>query len=80
MLDLSAARPGSRLFPLRNDEVRAPFGVEVAQVMPATVALELEKSVTRTMPVVPAVDGEPAPGFVVGRIYVRTGDGRGHRT
>ena len=31
-----AARPGSRLFHLRNDEVRAPFGVEVAQVLPAT--------------------------------------------
>ena len=32
VLDLAAARPGSRLFHLRNDEVRAPYGVEVAQV------------------------------------------------
>jgi YbbR domain-containing protein len=67
-LNLSAARPGSRLFPLRSDEVRVPFGVDVAQVIPPTVALELEKAVTRTIPIVPATEGDPAPGFVVGRI------------
>jgi YbbR domain-containing protein len=67
VLDLAGGRPGSRLFHLRNDEVRAPFGVEVAQVVPSTVSLELEKSATRMLPVIPAVLGDPAPGFVVGR-------------
>jgi YbbR domain-containing protein len=68
VLDLSAARAGSRLFHLRNDEVRAPFGVEVAQVIPGTLGLSLEKSASRVVPVVPATEGDPAPGFVVGRI------------
>ena len=68
VLDLVGARSGSRLFHIRTDEVRAPFGIEVAQVIPATLALELEKSARRTVPVVPATDGDPAPGFVVGRI------------
>jgi len=68
VLDLATARTGSRLFPIRADEVRAPFGVEVSQVTPATLALELEKSARRKVPIVPVVDGEPAPGFVVGRI------------
>ena len=68
VLDLATARAGSRLFHIRADEVRAPFGVEVAQVTPATLALELEKSARRKVPVVPAVEGDPAPGFVVGRI------------
>lgn len=67
VLDLGAARPGSRMFHIRNDEVRAPYGVEVAQVVPGTIALEMEKSTRRTLPVVPAVDGQPAPGFVLGR-------------
>ena len=66
MLDLSTARPGSRLFPLRTDQVKVPYGVQVAQVLPGTLALELEKSSRRTVPVVPALEGEPAPGFVVG--------------
>jgi len=66
VLDLSAARTGSRLFHIRSDEVRAPFGVEVAQVVPATLGLELEKSARRKVPVMPAIEGEPTPGFVVG--------------
>jgi len=67
VLDLTTGRPGSRLFHLRNDEVRAPFGVEVAQVLPSTVSLELEQSATRVVPVKPVVHGDPAAGFVVGR-------------
>lgn len=68
VLDLGGARAGSRLFHLRSDEVRAPFGVEVSQVIPSTLALELEKSALRRVPIVPATDGQPAPGFVVGRV------------
>ena len=67
VLDMSGARAGSRLFHIRNDEVRAPFGVDVSQVVPSTLALELERSARRTVPVVPAIEGDPAPGFVVGR-------------
>ena len=68
VIDLSRARPGSRLFHIRNDEVRAPFGVEVEQVVPATLPLDVEKSVRRSVPVVAATDGQPAPGFVIGGI------------
>ena len=68
VIDLATARPGARLFHLRADEVRAPYGVEVAQVVPGTLAIELEKSASRIVPVVPPLEGEPAPGFVVGRI------------
>lgn len=68
MLDLTTARAGSRLFHLRTDEVRVPYGIEVAQVVPPSLSLALEKSTTRTIPVVPSTDGEPAPGYVVGRI------------
>jgi YbbR domain-containing protein len=69
VLDLGTARPGSsRLFHLRPDEVRVPYGVTVDQVLPPTLSLELERSSRRTIPIVPAVEGEPAPGFVVGQI------------
>jgi YbbR domain-containing protein len=69
-LDLATARPGSRLFHIRNDEVRVPYGVDVALVVPGTLALELEKSGRRVVPVTAAVDGEPAPGFVVGKVML----------
>ena len=68
MVDLTNARIGTRLFHLRTDEVRVPYGIEVAQVMPPTLSLTVEKSLRRTVPIVPATDGDPAPGFVIGRM------------
>jgi YbbR domain-containing protein len=68
MLDLSGARIGTRLFHLRTDEVRVPYGIEVALVMPPSLSLEIERLARRSVPIVPAIDGEPAVGFVVGRI------------
>jgi YbbR domain-containing protein len=68
VLDLTAARTGTRLFHLLADEVRVPYGVSVAQVSPAALPLTFEPSASRSVPVVPAVDGEPAPGYRIGRI------------
>jgi len=66
VLDLRSARPGRRLFPLTADQVRVPFGVDVVQITPSAVAIVFEGTSSRQVPVVPAVDGRPAPGFVVG--------------
>ncbi|HEV3063352.1 MAG TPA: CdaR family protein [Vicinamibacterales bacterium] len=66
ILDLRSARPGRRVFPLTADQVRVPFGVDVAQIMPSAIAIVFEGTASRQVPVVPAVDGRPAPGFVVG--------------
>jgi YbbR domain-containing protein len=68
MIDLRAARPGRRLFHVTDDDVRRPTGVEVVQVNPSSVAISFERSATRTVPVVPSVEGEPAEGFVVGTV------------
>lgn len=67
-LDLSNARRGTRIFNLRADEVRVPFGVQVVQVTPPAVSLEFETAGQKVVPVSPVIEGEPAPGFVVGRI------------
>ena len=44
VLNLASARPGTRLFHLLTDEVRVPYGVQVAQVTPATIPLSFERS------------------------------------
>ena len=66
-VDLSAAQPGRRLFHLSPERVKAPFAVVVTQVAPSSVAIRFEPSATRIVPVVPSVEGEPAPGFIVGK-------------
>jgi hypothetical protein len=68
VLDLRSARSGRRLFPLTPDQVRVPFGVEVVQVTPSAVAMAFEPSATREVPILPSVDGRPAPGYVVGQM------------
>ena len=66
VLDLRGARPGRRLFQLTTEQVRAPFGVEVVQVAPTTVVFGFEPAAVKRLPVTPSVEGEPAPGYVVG--------------
>jgi YbbR domain-containing protein len=68
VLDLRSARPGQRLFHLAGSAVRAPFGIDVVQVTPSSVSMRFEPSVTKSVPIVPGVEGEPAPGFVVGTV------------
>jgi YbbR domain-containing protein len=68
VLDLHGARPGRRLFQLTPEQVRAPFGLDVVQVAPATIALEFENASSRRVPIVPSIEGDPAPGFIVGPI------------
>jgi hypothetical protein len=66
VLDLRGATEGRRLFPLTMEQVRVPFGVEVVQVSPPSIAMGFERSATRQVPVVASVDGHPAAGYIVG--------------
>jgi YbbR domain-containing protein len=68
VIDLGGTSRGQRLFNLTPDQVRVPFGVDIVQITPATIAMVFEKSVTKAVPIAPVIDGKPAPGFVVGKI------------
>jgi YbbR domain-containing protein len=68
VLDLASARPGRRLFHLTAEEVSVPVGLRVVHVLPATLALTFEASATKAVPIVPVIEGEPAPGYEVGRV------------
>lgn len=70
VVDLGAAHAGANIIPLRTDEVVAPLGVEVLQIDPGTVTVNLERAGTMDAPVRPTIEGRPADGFVVGAILV----------
>jgi YbbR domain-containing protein len=65
MLDLRSARRGMRLFHFQADEVDRPYGIDVVQIQPPTISLDLQPTASRTVPVVPALEGEPARGYRV---------------
>jgi YbbR domain-containing protein len=67
MMDVHTARPGQRLFQLTPDQVRAPFDVQVLQISPSSVSTVFERTATKEVPVVPSVEGTPAPGFMIGK-------------
>ena len=67
-VELSTARPGRRMFHLLPDHVTTPVGVRALAVVPPTVPLMFEASATKRVPVVPAIDGDPAEGYVRGRV------------
>ncbi len=68
VIDLQDGKAGRRLFPLTGNHVRTPFGLQVVQVTPSTVAVTLETSSSKVVPIVPSVDGTPAAGFVVSTV------------
>ena len=68
VLDLQSARPGQRLFSLSGTDVRTPFGVEVVQITPSNVSIAFESPAMKVVPVVPAIEGQPAEGYVVGAV------------
>ena len=68
VLDVRTPRPGQRLYHLTGSEVRAPFGVDVVQVSPSTIALFFERSSAKTVAVSPVLEGQPAEGYMVDRV------------
>ena len=68
VLDLRAARAGQRLFHLASSDVRSPFGIDVVQVTPSSISMRFERSVSKRVPIVAGIEGEPSPGFVVGTV------------
>jgi YbbR domain-containing protein len=70
VIDASTAKSRRQLFHLGPDQVRAPFGVEVTFVGPTTIPLLFERQSTKIVPVAPAIEGQPAPGYFIERVTV----------
>ncbi len=68
VLDLEDAGPGRRLYHLTPEQVRTPYDVEVVQVAPSSISLVFERTLSRTVPVEPSIEGRPAPGYRLGEI------------
>jgi YbbR domain-containing protein len=69
-LDLAEARPGTGSFTIDAAEIPLPTEVEVVSIEPAFITLELERLASNTVPLVPVLEGKPAPGFTVGEVRV----------
>ena len=62
-VDLSDAEPGERVAYLTPEDVAVPFGARVMRVTPSSLRLELDRTMMRTVNVIPRILGAPAEGF-----------------
>ena len=69
-IDLSKMRPGEKIVALSPQNVQAPFGADVIRVNPSSVRFSLERSLTKTVPIVPTILGQPLDGFELGPVMV----------
>ncbi len=70
VISLAGETPGEKNVQLTASSILTPFGVEVLRFDPPRVQFTLEQTLTRTIPVRPIVEGDPAEDFVVGTISV----------
>src|SRR5437763_7014397 len=69
-IDLSKMRPGDKIVPLSPQNVQAPFGADVIRVNPSSVRFNLERTLTKTVPVVPTILGQASDGFEIASVAV----------
>jgi YbbR domain-containing protein len=69
-IDLGKMRTGEKIVALSPQNVQVPFGAEVIRVNPSTVRFTLERTVTKTVDIVPTMAGQPDNGFEVGQVFV----------
>ena len=62
-VDLSDAEPGERIAYLTPEDVAVPFGARVMRVTPSSLRIELDRTMERTINVIPRILGAPAEGF-----------------
>ncbi|MFQ5669366.1 MAG: YbbR-like domain-containing protein [Acidobacteriota bacterium] len=56
---------GENFVPLTPEQVRVPAGIAVDQVLPNHLDIFLERTMTKEVPVHPAIHGDPASGYEV---------------
>ena len=69
-VDVSGLREGDNLVHLMPETVQAPPGVHVTRLTPAWATVRTARAATRTVQVVPQVQGRPAADHVLGPVVV----------
>ncbi len=64
-IDLNGAEEGERIIQLTPDQIRVPFGFRVVKITPSLLTLNLERALSKAVPVRPRLIGRPAPGYEV---------------
>ena len=63
VVDLHGAPAGERIVTITEDNIRRPDGVTIVNITPSRIALVLERTWRKLVPVEPQITGTPASGY-----------------
>jgi YbbR domain-containing protein len=69
-IDLSRARPGTNSFDILPDNFNISKDLDITQISPSSVKIELDHVIEKMVHVKPVVQGKPARGYRVSKITV----------
>jgi YbbR domain-containing protein len=67
-VDLTGLKEGEHIIHLTPEAIRIPFGVKVVKITPASLTVNLERTLEKTVPIRPRLLGRPASAFEVAEI------------
>jgi YbbR domain-containing protein len=70
-LDLGGYKSGRHTFSLGPNSLSLPRGVEVVRIQPNPITLTLAATITRTLPVKPVLENNPAEGYELVSAHIR---------
>ena len=70
VFDVSGAKPGHAAYEVDVSRFDLPRGGTVVSRSPATLEIDVERRGRKSVRIRPDIEGEPAPGFLVGEIVV----------
>jgi len=65
VISLEGQSSGVKVFTLSAQNVQTPFGIEVLRVAPPRIQFNLERTLSKNLPVLATIEGEPAEGHKV---------------
>lgn len=69
-VDVSKAKKGEGVFPIKKGDVKLPYGATVIEIEPPTVKIVLEETVSKKVAIKPAIIGSPGNGYYVKYIEI----------
>lgn len=69
-VDLGKAKKGEETFYLKADDVKLPYALSATNVVPSSVRIKLDETVSKSVHVMPVLIGEPESSFLVSSIKV----------
>ena len=64
-IDLEGAQEGEQIVQLEADDIEVPFGFRIVKITPSFLTFNLERTLSKLVPVQPRIVGTPAPGYEV---------------